>query len=838
MARRLRRPRRRLDRPQPSRRRARHRRAGGGAAVLLDRGAASAARGAGRAAGRALSRRRSAGSSSATPARRRTRTRCTWPGGTPAGRRSSRCAAGGTAAPRRRSPAPTAPATRRRPGARGMPLSRKVPFDDVAALDAAVDDDVAAVIVEPVQGFAGARDCSPEFLARRPPGLRRARRRADLRRGAVRRRPLRRVQRGGGVRRDARRAHLRQGARRRASDRRGGRDAGASPTRSALGDLGSTFGGGPVPCAAALANIAVIEREGLIANAVAVGAHLTRGARGARRPPGERPRAAARPAPRPAGGRGAARALRPADPHRHRHRSRRCCGCCRRSRSRTRRPTCCSPDSRRCSRDQARLPGAGGLEPPTRSRGCSRWRRGSSAARSAAGSSARCSRWSSWTRASAPGPASRPRCSSTAATRVVLEPGKGSWSLETEPGAVMDGDTRRAHRRRGPRARAATPTRSACAAFPAGSDWAVARQDAIIRSFAAALREAGHQPRVGAPAPLPGAGRRDDAAGEAGRDRGQALRAHLGLASQGAARRRCPPAPRSPRRGSAWRSSSPGPTGYELDPEDTALIRRIAQQSGGEFVHIIDDPDEAHGRRRRGLREVVGLGQAVRQAGGGGRAARRRCATGGSRPGRVRSTRGGKGIVMHCLPVRRNVEIDDAVLDGPNSVVVDQAENRLHAQRALLLELIGTWTVERAKERVACPSFASDATDRSHVTIDTTKGIAGLKGALRYVRAYRDQVFVVKLGGDVLGDAGGARPGRPAQLALLSSLSIRLVVVHGGGPQATALSRRLGVEPRMVAGPPGHRRRARSRWPRWCTPASSTWTCSPRCASTGCRRWG
>ena len=57
---------------------------------------------------------------------------------------------------------------------------------------------------------------------------------------------------------------------------------------------------------------------------------------------------------------------------------------------------------------------------------------------------------------------------------------------------------------------------------------------------------------------------------------------------------------------------------------------------------------------------------------------------------RVASTRGGKGIVMHCLPVRRNVEIDDAVLDGPHSVVVDQAENRLHAQRALLLELIGT----------------------------------------------------------------------------------------------------------------------------------------------------
>jgi len=56
------------------------------------------------------------------------------------------------------------------------------------------------------------------------------------------------------------------------------------------------------------------------------------------------------------------------------------------------------------------------------------------------------------------------------------------------------------------------------------------------------------------------------------------------------------------------------------------------------------------------------------------------------------STRGGKGIVMHCLPVRRNVELDDEIIDGPTSVVVDQAENRLHAQRALLLELLGART--------------------------------------------------------------------------------------------------------------------------------------------------
>ena len=85
------------------------------------------------------------------------------------------------------------------------------------------------------------------------------------------------------------------------------------------------------------------------------------------------------------------------------------------------------------------------------------------------------------------------------------------------------------------------------------------------------------------------------------------------------------------------------------------------------------------------------------------------------------------------------------------------------------------------------------------MSIDTSKGITGLKGALRYVRAYRDQVFVVKLGGEVLSDAG-VRDHAATQLALLHSLGIRLVVVHGGGPQASALSRRLGQEPRMVAG--------------------------------------
>jgi acetylornithine/succinyldiaminopimelate/putrescine aminotransferase len=160
----------------------------------------------------------------------------------------------------------------------GVPLSRKVPFDDVAALEAAVDDDVAAVLVEPIQGFAGARDCSPEFLAA-------VRRVCDDRGAAL---LFDEVQCGVGrcgAFAAAEAMGVTPDALTFAKGLAGGLPIGAVVATPALteslaiGDLGSTFGGGPVPCAAALANIAVIERDGLIANAVAVGEHLAQGAR-------------------------------------------------------------------------------------------------------------------------------------------------------------------------------------------------------------------------------------------------------------------------------------------------------------------------------------------------------------------------------------------------------------------------------------------------------------------------------------------------------------------------------------------------------------------------------
>jgi ornithine carbamoyltransferase len=46
-------------------------------------------------------------------------------------------------------------------------------------------------------------------------------------------------------------------------------------------------------------------------------------------------------------------------------------------------------------------------------------------------------------------------------------------------------------------------------------------------------------------------------------------------------------------------------------------------------------------------------------------------------------------LVMHCLPAHRGEEITDQVLDGPRSIVLDQSENRLHAQKAVILDLLG-----------------------------------------------------------------------------------------------------------------------------------------------------
>lgn len=79
------------------------------------------------------------------------------------------------------------------------------------------------------------------------------------------------------------------------------------------------------------------------------------------------------------------------------------------------------------------------------------------------------------------------------------------------------------------------------------------------------------------------------------------------------------------------------------------------------------------------------------------------------------------------------------------------------------------------------------------------KDVNALREALPYIKRFKGQTFVVKFGGEIADE-----PARLAsfceELALLAQVGIRLVVVHGGGKQATELSERLGLESVMING--------------------------------------
>lgn len=269
-----------------------------------------------------------------------------------------------------------------------------------------------------------------------------------------------------------------------------------------------------------------------------------------------------------------------------------------------------------------------------------------------------------------------------------LEPGKGSWSLETDLDAVMDGTTVE-HIIEAARVLSRYADALAVRSFPKGTDWAVERQDQVIRNFARY-----------ATVPLINL---------------ESSRRHLcqGLADAMTIRERFPepagkrfvlqwawhpkPLPTAVPASAAIAAAHLGmevviarPEGYDLDPADYAAIERLAMGRGGS-LRITDDLDGAiegaHVVYPKSWGSLLHFGQPEAE-----RALREGKRDWRLTTDRMARTAGGAGIAMHCLPVRRNVEIDGAVLDGPQSAVIDEAENRLHAQRALLLEMIGLHT--------------------------------------------------------------------------------------------------------------------------------------------------
>jgi len=268
---------------------------------------------------------------------------------------------------------------------------------------------------------------------------------------------------------------------------------------------------------------------------------------------------------------------------------------------------------------------------------------------------------------------------------IVLEPGRSSWAWETERGAVMEGNTVE-HLIEASRVLGRYADAIGVRVFPKGTEWVKERQDRVIKDFAAFsekpvinLESARRHPCQGLADAL-------------------TLREKLGntqnkkfVLSWAWHPKALPTAvPAS----AAIAAAQCGmditiarPHGFDLDADDMAVIYQQAAANGGRVTlsHSMSDAlvgADAVYVKSWGSLQHYGNPEAEREFRAGLRDWRMTTAA-------TKATNGGKGIVMHCLPVRRNVEIDDAVLDGPNSVVIDEAENRLHVQRALLLDLIG-----------------------------------------------------------------------------------------------------------------------------------------------------
>jgi N-acetylornithine carbamoyltransferase len=268
---------------------------------------------------------------------------------------------------------------------------------------------------------------------------------------------------------------------------------------------------------------------------------------------------------------------------------------------------------------------------------------------------------------------------------VCLEPGKGSWTMETDLDAVMDGTTVE-HIIEAARVLGRYADALAVRTFPKGNDWTIERQDQTIRNFAQYC----DKPVINLES-----SRRHPCQGLAD---ALTIREHLGE-TQGKRfvlmwawhPKALPTAvPASAAIAAAhlgMQITLARPPGYDLDPDDYSAIRSLASQRGGS-LELADDLDGAidgaHAVYAKAWGSLLHFGNpdAERSWRDGKRDWRLTA-------DRMRRTAGGTGIALHCLPVRRNVEIDGAVLDGPQSAVVDEAENRLHVQRALLLDLIG-----------------------------------------------------------------------------------------------------------------------------------------------------
>ena len=269
---------------------------------------------------------------------------------------------------------------------------------------------------------------------------------------------------------------------------------------------------------------------------------------------------------------------------------------------------------------------------------------------------------------------------------VVLEPGGTSWTLEHRDGAVMDED-KTEHVAEFVRVLGRYCAAIGVRTFAAMNDWQEERTDPVLTAFAKYsdvpiinLESAMHHPC-------------------------QAMADMMTIREKlGAGRKRVAltwawhpkPLPMAVPNSFALAAAQMGhdvvvahPPGYELDRE---LMENIGQRAtdGGGSLQVTHDIDEAFD----GGEVIYAKSWGAKQFYGAQDKdiAERAQYRAKWIVDEQKMARTNNGIFMHCLPVRRNVIVTDGVIDSPASVVIDEAENRLHVQKAILARLLNTST--------------------------------------------------------------------------------------------------------------------------------------------------
>lgn len=127
------------------------------------------------------------------------------------------------------------------------------------------------------------------------------------------------------------------------------------------------------------------------------------------------------------------------------------------------------------------------------------------------------------------------------------------------------------------------------------------------------------------------------------------------------------------------------PAGFDLHPQVLAEVRQYAEQTGGSVTITHEQKTALAGSR---VVYAKSWGPATKSASPDEAAVRVTANQDWLVTGKTLAQAAKDAIFLHCLPVRRNVEVADEVLDGTQSRVIDEAENRFHVQRVLLNQIM------------------------------------------------------------------------------------------------------------------------------------------------------